>query len=183
MTIYKNLLCCLSLLITTISFAQEIKFELFIKDNCNDSIKKVMYFNLRKDNTDFYPKNNEGVVILKDKGQYELSTIYSEDTKKYYFNDYTTVTDTITLPAIRSCLEPTSYPNFIGYGCCNTECNGNKTDYYANGNKLIEGYFEKGKPIGKLKKYYPNGTLKQIEKYNKKGKLVSSKKFKLKESK
>lgn len=179
----KYLFFFFALIVSAISFAQEIKFELYIKDNCNGSIEKLMYFNLRKDNVDFYPIKSDGIVILKDKGQYELSTIYSEDIKKYDIKNYGIVTDTISLPTIKLCLESTSHPNFIGYCCCNIECEGDKIDYYSNGNKLTEGYFEKGKPIGKLKRFYPDGTLKQVEKYSKKGKLLSIKKYKLKKCK
>ncbi len=179
----KYILCFFTLFISIVAIAQEISFELFIKDNCNDTIRKVPFFNLRKNGIDFYPKNNDGVVILKEKGNYELSTIYSDDIKKYNFKNFAVVGDTINMPLIKQCLEPTSNPSFVGYCCCNAECEGEKVDYYANGNKRLEGYFEKGKPIGKLKMYYPDGTLKQLDRYNKKGKLIQSKKYKLKECK
>lgn len=179
----KYIVCFLTLFISVVSIAQEIRFELFIRDDCNDTIQKVPFFNLRKSGTDFYPKNNYGVVVLKEKGVYELSTIYSDEVKKYSFENFGIVKDTINMPKIKQCLEPTSNPSFVGYCCCNTDCEGEKTDYYANGNKRLEGYFEKGKPIGKLKMYYPDGTLKQVDKYDKKGKLIRSKKYKFKDCK
>ncbi|QLE02029.1 hypothetical protein HX109_10860 [Galbibacter sp. BG1] len=179
----KHILCFLALFISIISIAQEIRFELFIRDNCNNTVQKVPSFNLRKNGIDFYPKNNDGVVILKEKGVYELSTIYSDEVNKCSIENFGVIKDTINMPIIKQCLEPTSNPRFVGYCCCNNECEGEKVDYYANGNKRLEGYFEKGKPIGKLKMYYSDGSLKQVDKYDKKGKLIRSKKYKLKSCK
>lgn len=176
----KHMFYFLTLIISFSSIAQEIRFELFIRDNCNDTITKVPFYNLHRNGIDFNPTNNNGIVVLKEKGTYELSTIYSDEIKKYNLDRFGVIKDTINMPTIERCLEPTSTPSFIGYCCCNEKCEGINIDYYSNGNKRLEGFFQNGKPIGKLKLYYSNGSLKQVDKYNKKGKLIRSKKYKLK---
>ena len=159
-------------------FGQQIKFEVYMKDACTDSTSKLMFFNLKKDGRDYYPENNDGIVFLKEKGKYELTTIYSEDIKVYELNGINNIIDTIWAPTIRQCIEPTSNPNFVGYCCCDILCNGKQIDYYSNGNKRLEGIFENGRSIKKLKFYYTNGSLKQTEKYNKKGVMVRRKNYK-----
>lgn len=158
-------------------FGQEIKFELYISDSCKDTIGRVPFYNLRKNGIDYYPQDNNGIVYLKEIGQYELSTIYSKVLKTYDLKSFDNVKDTINMPSINECLEPTTHPNFIGYCCCEDKCEGKQIDYYSNGNKRIEGYFKNGKALGKLKYYYLDGTLKQVDKYNKKGILIRRKKY------
>lgn len=172
-----NVFFIISFLIYYSVYGQEIKFEVYIKDACADSINKLMFFNLKKDNIDYFPENNDGMVFLKEKGKYELTTIYSEDSVMYELNDYNNISDTILMPTIRQFIEPTSSPDFAGYYCCGSECNGKQIDYYSNGNKRLEGTFENGKPIGKLKFYYSDGSLKRIDKYNKKGVMVNRKEY------
>lgn len=177
--IKKNGLCFLTMFMSIVSIAQEIRFELFIRDNCNDTVQKVPFFSLQKNDGNFYPKNNDGIVILKEKGVYELSTIFFDEVRRYTIEDFGIIKDTINMPKIKQCFEPTSNPSFVGYCCCCKKCEGKKIDYYANGNKRLEGCFKKGKPIGKLKMYYSDGSLRQVDKYNKKGRLIRSKKHKL----
>ncbi len=167
-----------------VGYTQEIKFELYLSDSCQDTIGKIPFYNLRKDGIDYYPKDNDGIIFLKDKGQYQLSTVYSEDVKIYDIKSYQNIVDTLKVPVINLCLEPaTSYPNFVGYCCCDEKCEGEQVEYYSNGNKRIEGYFEQGKPIGKLKIYYSDGSLKQIDKYSKKGTLLKRKEYSMGECK
>jgi len=165
-------------LIYSSAFGQQIKFEVYLKDRCVDTISKLMFFNLNKGDKDFYPKNNNGIVMLKEKGKYELTTIYNDDKIIYELNDFKSVVDTIQKPIIRKCLEPTSSPNFVGYCCCNSKCEGKQIDYYSNGNKRLEGNFIDGKPMGKLKFYNSEGTLIRVDKYNRKGVMTRQKIYK-----
>ena len=66
---------------------------------------------------------------------------------------------------------PTSHPDLIGYCCCQVKCEGEQVEYDSNGNKRIEGCFKEGIQQGELKIYYLGGELKQVDKYNKKGRL------------
>ncbi|MEZ4794321.1 MAG: hypothetical protein R2773_02410 [Flavobacteriaceae bacterium] len=128
-----------------------------------DTISKSTIFYLTKNSINYYPSNDYGVVILDEKGVYELSIMYFNDPQRINVDSYGSVKDTIQLLKIQKCYEPTSHPNFFGYCCCGFDCEGENVDYYINGNKRIEGYFENGKPIGKLLMYYPDGSIKQID--------------------
>ncbi len=154
------------------SDAQTIKFELYLFDQCTDTVGRVGFFTLMKGDSTYYPKNNSGIVYLPETGNYRLSTIYSDDLIDYHFTSLDSVVDTVNSAKVQLCLEPpTSHPDFIGYCCCEAKCEGEQVEYYSNGNKRIEGCFKEGIPQGKLKIYYPSGELKQVDKYNKKGRL------------
>ncbi len=149
--------------------AQEIRFEPYVRDKCRDTIEKPTYFVLRKDSVNYFPKKNKNFIVIKEKGIYKLSTLYFDVKKQYNFNHYGIIKDTLNELTIRKCyIRP---PFYVGYCCCDKECEGKKVDYYANGIKRIEGFFVNGRPIGEVRKYYRDGKLKELEKYNKKGRL------------
>ncbi len=165
----------LALFLSVISIAQEIRFELYVRVKCKRTIEMPTYVVLRKDSINYFPKNNENFVILKEKGIYELSTLYFDVKKLYNFNHYGTIKDTLNESTINKCyIRP---PFYVGYCCCDEVCDGKKVDYYANGMVRIEGYFIKGRAIGEVRKYYRDGKLKELEKYNKKGKLKWKREF------
>ena len=172
---YKYIYYILAMFTSVVSIAQEIRFEPYVRDKCKDTIKKIDFFVLQKDGIEYYPKNNEGFVVLKEKGVYVLSALYFEKKMLYNFEHYGTVIDTLNESTIYECY--IRRPFYLGYCCCDEVCDGKKVDYYANGMKRIEGFFIKGKPIGEVKKYYRNGKLKELEKYNKKGELKWKKEF------
>lgn len=133
---------------------------------------ELIFFTLTNKDSVYYPHNDSGVVYLSKLGHYKLSSIYLDIDIDYEFIGYQSVIDTINTTRLQLGLEPaTSHPNFIGYYCCDQKCNGMQVDYYSNGNKRIEGYFKEGIPYGELKTFYPNGQLKQLDKYNAKGRL------------
>jgi antitoxin component YwqK of YwqJK toxin-antitoxin module len=165
------------LLLSLQGICQDVLLNLYCYNPCNKEVKKIHFFGVKKDNKVFSVEDSTGVLQLKDIGVYTLS--YALDMidstqlgKEYHFNSIGSYSDTLKLMSINSCLEPTSHPNFIGYCCCGDEkCEGKQIDYYANGNKRIEGFFNKGKPIGELIFYKRDGSINYIEKYNKKGKF------------
>lgn len=173
----------LLLLFNFTSHSQEIEFTLYGKSRCNKKVKQLKYFGLTKEGEDFTPKDSSGFIILKP-GKYKLSYVLDEiDTselnKVYEIWNKEIVSDTINMISIIKYIDPpTTRPNFIGYYCCNNKCDGNQIDYYANGNKRIEGCFSLGKPKGKLIFYYPSGSIRKIEKYNKKGIPIKTKEYK-----
>lgn len=153
-------------------YAQTIKFELYLFDQCADSVGRIGFFTLTKGDSTYYPKNNSGIVYLPEIGTYRLSSIYSDDYMDYHFTGFKSVVDTINSARIQLCLKPaTTHPDYIGYCCCSEKCEGEQAEYYSNGNKRIEGCFKEGIPQGDLKIYFPSGDLKQVDKYNKKGHL------------
>jgi len=156
---------------------QNITFTLYSYNPCTRKINKIKFFGLKNGDKVFSVDDTSGVLNLKKIGVYSLSYVIdmidsSQLGKEYNIKTAGNYSDTLRLMTIISCLEPISSPNFIGYCCCNKKCEGQQVDYYANGNKRIEGFFKKGRPVGELNFYYPTGQLKLIEKYNKRGKLL-----------
>ncbi|MFZ2341027.1 MAG: hypothetical protein WAW07_15055 [Bacteroidales bacterium] len=151
------------------ALAQEIQFTLHGLNPCTGKIENVSFYSLKK-GAIYSPKDSTGTCAIPDTGMYTL-TFFDED-KHYTFKEFKTYSDTLRFPAIQFCQELTTRVSFSGYCCCGTLCEGKQVDYYSNGNKRIEGFFNKGKPIGKLNFYYPTGQLKLVEEYNKRGKLL-----------
>lgn len=158
------------------SFSQGVSFTLNSYDPCSKEVKKINFFGLKKSDKIFSVDDTSGILLLKDTGIYVLSYAVemidsSQLGKKYYIRATGNYCDTLRLISIYSCLEATSHPRFIGYCCCNEKCEGFQIDYYANGNKRIEGNFIRGKPIGNLIYYNKDGSINYVEKYSKRGKL------------
>ena len=158
-------------------FSQSIKFVLYGYNPCTESVEQLSSFGLLKDGVTYSVSDSTGILSLEEEGSYSLSYVIENiDTTqlgRLYNLQMTrdTFSDTLYLESIYSCLEPTSHPNFIEYCCCGMKCEGEKSEYYSNGNKRIEGCFKDGIPVGELKLYYPNGHFKQIDFYSKKGKM------------
>nr|WP_321230791.1 hypothetical protein [uncultured Psychroserpens sp.] len=110
-------------------------------------------------------------------------------------NKYEKFIDTILIPKIRFTTESTLHSSYWNYFNCDKICNGKEIDYYSNGNKRLEGIFEKGKPIEitqfredgivETKNYYylRRLNIKRREYYDSKGKLEEYELHKLKKSK
>ena len=169
--LYVFFICLLITSVDANAQQKTMKFELYLFDYCADTVGRIGFYTLTKDGVNYYPNENSGIVYLSDIGSYKLSTIYLDDPLTYEIKKVENVLDTLTSATVYLALEPpTSHPDFIGYFCCDHKCEGEKTDYYSNGSKRLEGCFKDGKPLGDLKIYYPNGMLKQLDKYSKRGK-------------
>lgn len=161
-----------------------IEFSLYGKYSCHqDKTRKISFFALKRNNIEYIISDNSKVLKLDSIGTYKLSYVMDDiDTlqlgKSYTFDKFILYQDTLNLIKIRECMEATTNPRFSGYCCCDEICEGEQIDYYINGNKRIEGFFKEGYAIGKLKIYYPNGSFKAIKKYNKRGILKNTKKYK-----
>lgn len=151
------------------ALSQEIQFTLHGYNPCTGKIENVSFYAL-KQQTVYNPKDSSGMCLLPDTGTYSL-TFFDEE-KHYTFKEFKTYSDTLRLPIIQFCIEPTTRVAFSGYCCCGSPCEGKQVDYYSNGNKRLEGSFIKGRPIGKLNFYYSTGQVKLVEVYNKQGKLL-----------
>ena len=162
---------------TISSTAQEIRYELFVNNKCKDSIFKLNFFTLSKNGINYHCDNEDGILVLKEKGKYLISTIYFDEERNIEFKDYGFISDTINLKSVEKCYEPTSSPRFSGFCCCDSLCDGAKIDYYKNGNIRVQGTFKNGKAIGKVYYYHQNGKIRLIEKYNKKGSFLRRREF------
>jgi len=160
-----------------VSNAQKIKFKLYVKRKCEDTLMIDSLLYLEKDNNFYYAEKNKDYVNLKEKGRYKVISMFmfDKDDKYYNIDHYGLIIDTIYEPAIKKCNPNSSKSNIhskLFYCCCNGLCDGKKVDYYSNGNIWLEGNFRKGEPIGMLKEYHRNGKLKKVEKYNRHSKLI-----------
>lgn len=173
------------ILITQITYSQQnFLFYLYGKRDCEENVTQIKAFELTKDNTSFKVEDSTGAIVLNSSGIYQLKYVIEDiDTiqqnKKYYIGKEPIYRDTLKIYSMFKCLNPTSRPSFSGYCCCDQKCNGNQIDYYSNGKKMVEGYFENGQPIGLLKIYYRDGSTKEIKKYNRKGKFLRVKNYKM----
>lgn len=156
------------LLVSTSVFGQKTQYKLILKNPCNDKINNGVFYQLEKSGKVFYVNDSTGTIYLDEPGKYQLSAIgygISQTVKiKEGFN-----IDTLVTEKIFKCYEPVSHPNFYGYCCCDEKCNGIQKDYYTDGTLRIEGEFKNGKAVGNIIQYHPNGNIKQIDVYSKKG--------------
>ncbi|HEU5292148.1 MAG TPA: hypothetical protein VFU05_15970 [Cyclobacteriaceae bacterium] len=173
----------LTLILSTICFFGfgQTRFELYSYDPCSKEVKAIKFFGLKKEGIALSRQDTSGILLLRDTGVYVLSYVIDDiDStqlgKKYHIKSVKNFSDTLRLLSIKQCLEPISHPNFVGYCCCDEKCEGKQVDYYQNGFKRIEGNFKKGKPVGELIFYHPNGEISEVHKYNKKSKLVKKSK-------
>lgn len=171
----KNILIFAFLIICSFSFGQ-VNFQLFAYDACSNEVRRINNFGLKRGDRSFNHTDTCSLV-LEDSGIYILSYVIeridsSHLGKKYYIKSIGgDFSDTLRLLKIIPCIEPTTYPNFSGYCCCDEKCKGRQIDYYQNGNRRIEGNFVEGKPVGKLIFYHPNGSIQEVHKYSRKGRL------------
>ncbi len=149
--------------------AQEVKFKLYGFNPCTRNIEAFSLFSLKKEEN-YYPKDSSGICVLPDTGRYILN--FFDEQKEYFFNEFKTYIDTLKIPSIQFCHELSTRVAFSGYCCCDSLCQGDQVDFYSNGNKRIEGHFNKGKPIGILNFYYSTGQLQLVEKYDNTGNLL-----------
>ncbi len=156
--------------------AQASTYNLVLFDSCNGSYEYALLYSLEKQGTTFTIQDTLGTIQLEDAGNYklrhDLEFIHIEVTIEPGMN-----VDTLSRSKIHECLEPLSHPNFMGYCCCSTKCTGFHRDYFNNGNVRVEGTFEDGKPVGQVKYFNPDGTLKIVKHYNKKGILTRTEEF------
>ncbi|APY09879.1 hypothetical protein BWZ22_00860 [Seonamhaeicola sp. S2-3] len=179
----------LILLFSTISgFSQEIKFNLFLKDSCSNSIESSFNYHLEKNGTEYHiAEFDNGTIILPTKGEYELVATEIGETHKIVI-DKLINSDTLIKPRIEEYIKMTNVsftkntskeelkklgiiPNnkFMN---CDKVCDGIETDYYSNGTIRLKAEFKSGLVIGELKRYYQSGKIKEISTYDKDGILT-----------
>lgn len=169
----KNILTFIFLLICS-SILSQTKFKLFGYDACSKEVRRIESFGLKMGGGSFNPTDTSSLLL--DSGVYILSYVIEKiDStqlgKKYHIKSIGVFSDTLRLLSISPCIEPTTYPNFSGYCCCDRKCEGRQIDYYQNGNRRIEGNFIGGKPVGRLVFYHPDGSVKEVHQYSRKGRF------------
>ncbi|MEK7225755.1 MAG: hypothetical protein AAB221_08735 [Bacteroidota bacterium] len=168
----------LGLLVSANSKSQQINFKCILKFECDSAHKGLDNFSIRKngsENTLFFLQSN---VVLKDTGVYILKSHLIQDDSVFinflYFRDYT---DTILGAGLQQIVIVPKQSGQGDYYCCEKLCRGYITEYFSNGIKKFEGKFRNGYPVGRLRTYYMDGRRRSENRYNRKGGLVSSKKY------
>ena len=170
------------ILITLNSFGQEIKYNLMIKDPCSNEVEYGILYQLEKSGKTYIISDTIGTINLSQPGTYKLEASLYGIQKDVEIKNGTNI-DTLFTKKIIECLEPVSHPNFIGFCCCDEKCDGFQQDYYNNGVLRLEGNFKKGLAIGKVIKYYSNGSIQEIRTYNNKGILKRTEYYSIEEAK
>lgn len=174
-------------------FSQEINYQLYLKNSCNDSIKKADFYTLEKDNIEYNISNFDSSIIkVPLRGKYKLTIL---ETDEIYTTEITLehTSDTLTLPSIELHIfpHPPSFRKDISrselkkirlkyrpiYKSCGLPINGKKIDYFSNGNVRLLGNFKNGYPIGEIREYYQNGEIKEIINYDNEGLIIKSIKY------
>jgi len=148
-------------------FSQNFEFKLYYKNPCNSQIEFTMNYLLEKDGIKFHP-NFDGFVELNTNGKYnlvhekEIIPIVIDKNENSY---------TITLSDKQELIVTHDKHGYV-FRNCESKLNGNIIDYFENGEIRMIGSFKNGMAIGYLTEFYPNGELKEIRLFDKKGFFV-----------
>ncbi|MFD1015485.1 hypothetical protein [Winogradskyella rapida] len=177
-----------TLIILFVSFnlySQEIEYQLYVKNSCNDSIEKAVFYSLKKGEQTYEILNLDNPVIrVPTSGIYQL---ISEETNEKLKIEISTnkSKDTLLLPSIYKLegILPPSYKKDISeselkklrkesrsvFRKCDSNLNGEQKEYFTNGIIRFYGNFENGYAIGEIKEYYQNGNIKKLLIYDNDG--------------
>jgi len=161
-------------------YSQKVTFRLYSENRCNNTYEELCFWSLHSCGKAYDPVTNiiescdslsddykvYCFVELPDTGRYVISGYWLD--REYHFKEYKLYSDTINIATVEHLISTTSPITFSGYYCCDTLCEGYNIDYYANGNKRIEGSFKNGEPYGDLIFYKPDGTEDYVKRYTRK---------------
>lgn len=181
--------------ITLLSFlttnSQELEYQLYLIDSCNQSIEKAEFYFLKKEGKEYKIMNFGTKIKVPAEGEYFLVSNETEESliikiSKNHKND------TLVLPlfskrvkipgSFTTQMTKSDYKKMIleqrsVWEKCGKPLNGLKKDYFSNGSIRTEGTFNDGYPMGILKNYYQNGNLESLFIYDKEGILIRKKFF------
>ena len=184
------------------SYSQEIEYQLYLKNSCNDSIEKAIFYSLKKGKFEYAVENLDNPIVkIPKSGIYEL---ISEETNEKLIVEISKKNkkDTLLLPSIYHYIKslPYSFKKNISnteltklrkesrstFMKCDSLINGEHKDYFTNGKMRFYGNFKNGFAFGEVKEYYENenirilfiydneGFLKKKIKYDKKGNEIEN---------
>ena len=181
----------ITLFISVTCFSQEIKYNLYLKDQCSGKVETSFFYTLEKDGIK-YNSFDENPITLPTSGIYKLTATEIGEEYEILIRQNRD-SDTLNLPSIKTVIEKSnaSFTNKISdtekqkirmsmserYFDCGMACNGYKAGKYSNGKVKFEGTFENGFPIGEFKTFYQNGKIKEISFYEKYALLKSRKEY------
>ncbi len=146
----------------TKSFSQ-IQVELYFKDGCENYTRKLEYEISDLNSPGILTESINSKVSLPSRGTYLVSSSFLKNDKVSSFNltveikDFHFFVDTLLIPRIKFTTDSLVQSRYWDYFNCDRLCNGQEIDFYPNGEKRLEGSFNKGKPIH-LVEYRNDGT-------------------------
>ncbi len=141
----------------------QIEVELYFKDGCDNSVRKLDYELVDLDKPGEPIESINSKAILPTKGVYLVSSSYSKGDKVISFNltleikDFHFFVDTLSIPRIKFTTTNELHSTYWNYFNCDKLCNGDEIDFYPNGQKRMEGDFREGKPV-RMVEYRDDGT-------------------------
>ncbi|WP_157603624.1 toxin-antitoxin system YwqK family antitoxin [Polaribacter atrinae] len=174
-------------------YSQEIEYQLYLRNSCNDSIEKGIFYSLKGGNIEYNVENLDNpIIIVPKKGIYEL---ISEETNEKFVIEITKENkkDTLLFPSIYQYIKslPFSFKKDIDsselrklrkesrskFMKCDLPLNGEQKDYFTNGKIRFYGNFKQGFACGEVKEYYQNGNIKALFIYDNEGFLKKKIKY------
>lgn len=175
-------------------YSQELEYQLYLKNPCNDSIQKADFYSLIKGKTTYGISNLDNPTIkVPVKGVYKL--LSKETNEEFSVNiSSKNLNDTLLLSSVYEYIKhplPPSYKKGISkselkkrreegrsvYKKCDSRISGAYKDYFSNGKLRFYGSFNNGFAIGEVKEFYSNGNIKSILVYDKEGFLIKKQVF------
>ncbi len=168
-------------------YSQEIEYQLYLKNSCNDSIEKSVFYSLKFENKEYNIENLDNPIIkIPKSGIYKLISGETDETYEIDISKGKN-TDTLVSPTIYGLVKPLSFKktnNEKGisklnreesrtvYKRCDSLLNGKQFEQFSNGKIRFTGIFENGFAVGEIKEYYQNGNIKTKLTYDKNGILT-----------
>ena len=148
----------------------QIRYRLFEKNHCGDSVRQLFQFYAYKDSSHILSSDLlTSEVIFTDTGTYQISYVEHFNGLKNYIDFHSVFIDgkrsEVSDTLMAGLIDERTYmfdPPFTEYYCCNKKCDGKVTSTYDNGQIKLSGEFKNGKSIGTLTQYYLNGKIKSI---------------------
>lgn len=165
-------------------YTQEIEYQLYLKNSCNDSIEKASFYSLKFQNKEYNIENWDNPIIKVPKsGIYQL--ISKETNEVYEINiSKNKNSDTLVSPTIYELVKPLSFKKNKGqesisklnreesrtiYKRCENLLNGEHFEKFNNGKIRFTGIFDNGFAVGEIKEFYQNGIIKALLIYDEDG--------------
>ena len=148
---------------------QHIQFNLMILDPCSGNVQQYFFsYYLEKDSV-IYHSDASNTVHLPSKGTY---TLYAHP----YAKTQVEIDSIINVHQIEDYriqeFVVTHDKHAYVFKDCGEKLNGDVVAKYKNGNIRFYGNFKKGHVIGYLSEFFPDGTLKHVRLFDKKGFFV-----------
>lgn len=186
-----RILTLLFLLIASSTYSQSIEFHLYIDDPCTGKIESAVLYYLKRGDSLFFSDDKGIHINVSKKGRYLLVSDETDEQCEIELK-HSQNKDTLRAPSILEFLPPIkSYTlqsmkanslkrileSRSTWRRCDQPINGKAKDFFSNGALRVEGTFKNGYAIGEVIRYYRNGKIRSIGKYDPRGVFISIKSF------